>query len=62
MIKEAIANVIRGENLSDEETETAVGEILDGKATSAQIGSFTTALRMKGETVDEITGAAKAMR
>jgi anthranilate phosphoribosyltransferase len=62
MIKEAIAKVIRGENLSEEETGTAMGEILDGNATSAQIGSFTTALRMKGETVDEITGAAKAMR
>jgi len=62
MIKEAIAKMIRGENLSEKESETAMGEILDGKATSAQIGSFTTAIRMKGETVDEITGAAKAMR
>lgn len=62
MIKEAIAKVIRGESLSESETETAMGEILDGKASSAQIGSFVTAIRMKGETVDEITGAAKAMR
>ena len=62
MIKEAIAKVIRSENLSEEESERAMGQILDGKATSAQIGSFTTALRMKGETVEEITGAARAMR
>ena len=62
MIKAIIAKVIRGESLSEKESETTMGEILDGKATSAQIGSFTTALRMKGETVDEITGAARAMR
>ncbi|MBW2368842.1 MAG: anthranilate phosphoribosyltransferase [Deltaproteobacteria bacterium] len=62
MIKDAIGKVIRGRSLSEKEAETAMGEILDGAATLTQIGSFVTALRMKGETVDEITGAAKAMR
>ena len=62
MIKECIAKVVRGVDLSEEETEMAMDEILSGMATSAQISSFLTALRMKGETVDEITGAAKAMR
>ena len=62
MIKEAIAKLIKGESLSEQEAESAMGEIFDGQATSTQVGSFTTALRMKGETVDEITGAAKAMK
>ena len=62
MIKDAIAALIRGKSLSEKEAFMAMGDILEGKATSTQIGSFTTALRIKGETVDEITGAAKAMR
>ena len=62
MIKDAIATLLRGKSLSENEAFMAMGEILEGKATSTQIGSFTTALRIKGETVDEITGAAKAMR
>lgn len=62
MLKEAIARVVRGEDLAEEEMERAMGEIMTGRATPAQIGSFITALRIKGETVDEITGAAKAMR
>ena len=62
MIKDAITTLIRGKSLSENEAFMAMGDILEGKATSTQIGSFTTALRIKGETVDEITGAAKAMR
>ena len=62
MIREAIAKVVGGEDLSEVEMEMAMGEIMTGAATPAQIGSFITALRLKGETVDEITGAAKAMR
>jgi anthranilate phosphoribosyltransferase len=62
MIKEAIAKVVRGDDMNEEEMEMAMEEILTGKATPAQIGSFITALRIKGETVDEITGAARAMR
>ena len=62
MIKEAIGKVVRGDNMTEEEMEMAMVEILTGKATPAQIGSLITALRIKGETVDEITGAARAMR
>jgi len=62
MIKEAIAKVVRGDDMNEQEMEMAMEEILNGKATPAQIGSFITALRIKGETVDEITGAARALR
>ena len=62
MIKNAIAKVVRGEDLMQAEMEEAMEEIMSGRATPAQIGSFITALRMKGETVDEIVGAAGIMR
>jgi anthranilate phosphoribosyltransferase len=62
MIKEAIAKVVRGNNLTEDEMEKTMDEIMSGTATPAQIGAFATALRLKGETVDEITGAARAMR
>ncbi len=62
MIKEAIAKVVEGHDLTQEEMEGAMEEIMTGNATPAQIGSFITALRIKGETVDEITGAARVMR
>jgi len=62
MIKEAIANVVKGTNLTEAESAAAMNEIMSGTATSAQIAAFVTALRLKGETVDEITGAAIAMR
>ena len=62
MIKEAIAKIIKKENLSDEEMTTVMNEIMDGEATDAQKASFLTALNMKGETIDEITAAAKVMR
>ena len=62
MIKELISKVVKGEDLSEAEMETAMDEIMTGTATPAQIGAFITALRLKGETVDEITGAARAMR
>ena len=62
MIKEAIAKVVRGTDLTEREMGTAMDEIMSGTATPAQIAGFITALRLKGETVDEITGAAKAMR
>ena len=62
MIKDAIAKVVGGEDLTQAEMEEAMDEIMSGKATPAQIGSFITALRMKGETVDEIVGAARIMR
>lgn len=62
MIKEAIAKVIGREDLTQGEMEQAMEEIMTGQATPAQIGAFLTALRMKGETVDEIAGAARVMR
>ena len=62
MIKEAIAKVITKTNLTEAEAEAAMREIMQGEATDAQIASYITALRMKGETVDEITGSARVMR
>jgi len=61
-IKNAIGKVVRGEDLGEQEMERAMDEIISGKATPAQIGAFITALRIKGETVEEITGAARALR
>ncbi len=62
MIKESVAKVVIGEDLSQSEMEETMNEIMSGEATPAQIGAFITALRMKGETVEEITGAATVMR
>lgn len=57
-----IKKLIEGENLTSEEAESAMNQIMEGKATEAQIGSYLTALRMKGETIVEITASAKVMR
>jgi anthranilate phosphoribosyltransferase len=62
MIKEAISKVVSGENLSKEEASNTMNEIMSGEATPAQIACFLTALRLKGETIDEITGCATIMR
>jgi anthranilate phosphoribosyltransferase len=62
MLKEAIKKAAARQNLTQEESEAAMEEIMAGKATGAQIGCYLTALKMKGETVEEITGAAKVMR
>ncbi|MFZ4857786.1 MAG: anthranilate phosphoribosyltransferase [Desulfuromonadaceae bacterium] len=62
MIKKAIAKVVEHENLSEGEMIEVMNQIMSGECTPAQIGSFITALRMKGETVEEITGAARVMR
>ena len=62
MIKEAIYDVINGKNLDLATAKQAMCEIMEGKATNAQIGGFLTALRLKGETIDEITAFAQAMR
>ncbi len=62
MIKEAIEKVVQNISLSESDMELVMNEIMSGSTTDAQIASFITALRMKGETVDEITGAAKVMR
>ena len=62
MLKEAIQKVVNRSNLSEEEMEAAMEVIMSGQATPAQIGAFITALRLKGETIEEITGAARVMR
>jgi anthranilate phosphoribosyltransferase len=62
MIKEAISKVIAKTNLTEAEAEAVMREIMQGEATDAQIASYITALRMKGETVEEITGSARVMR
>lgn len=62
MIKEAISIIIQNISLSESEMAEVMTEIMEGKATDAQIGAFLTALRIKGETVEEITGAARIMR
>ncbi len=61
-IKTAINKVMGGESLTIEEAEEVMSQIMGGEATPAQIGSYLTALRMKGETVAEITGSVRAMR
>jgi anthranilate phosphoribosyltransferase len=62
MIREAIRAAVDRQALSEQEAWAAMGEIMDGQATQAQIAAFITALRMRGETVDEIAGFARAMR
>lgn len=61
-VKDAIARLVTGADLTEDESRTVITELMDGQATPAQIGAFLTALHMKGETVAEICGAARAMR
>src|SRR4030042_2765429 len=62
MIREAIGALVEGKSLTYEEAYCVMGEIMEGKAPPVQIATFLTALRMKGETVDEIAGLASVMR
>lgn len=62
MIKQAMVKVVAGENLSEAEMTEVMNQVMEGRATQAQIGGLLVGLRMKGETVDEITAAAKVMR
>ncbi|HBN11418.1 MAG TPA: anthranilate phosphoribosyltransferase [Ruminococcus sp.] len=62
MIKEAIKEIAEGKNLSYETAEAVMNEIMSGKASDIEISSYLTALRMKGETTDEITACAEGMR
>jgi anthranilate phosphoribosyltransferase len=61
-IREAIARLVNRRDLSEAETVDVMNQIMTGEATPSQIGAFLTALRMKGETVEEIAGAARVMR
>lgn len=62
MIKEAILKLSKKENLNYEEAKDVMNEIMSGKATAVQMSSYLTALSMKGETIEEITGSAAGMR
>ncbi len=62
MIREAIRKVVEGGDLTEQEAVAAMTEIMDGEATPSQVASFITAMRMKGETVEEVTGFVKVMR
>lgn len=62
MIREAIARLVERQDLSELEMIDVMNQVMGGEATPAQIGAFMTALRMKGETIPEIVGAARVMR
>ncbi|MFN2469171.1 MAG: anthranilate phosphoribosyltransferase [Gaiellaceae bacterium] len=61
-MKQALATLLDGRDLSRAQARDAMHAVMRGDATPAQIGGFLVALRLKGETVDEITGCAEAMR
>jgi anthranilate phosphoribosyltransferase len=62
VIRDAIKKLVDGQDLTQDEAIATMTEIMEGEATPAQIGAFVTALRMKGESVEEIVGFAKVMR
>ncbi len=62
MIQEAVKKVVEGRNLTREEARDAMESIMSGEATDAQIGGFLVAMRLKGETVEEIASFARVMR
>lgn len=62
MIKEAINMLVNNVSLSEAEMAECMKEIMEGRATDTQIGAFLTAMRIKGETIEEITGAARIMK
>src|ERR1700757_1346761 len=62
MIQDALARLLDGRDLTRDESRTVMDTVMAGEATPAQIGGFLVALRLKGETADEIAGFAEAMR
>ena len=62
MLKPYLAKIINRQNLTAEEAQQAMDIIMTGQATQAQIGAYLVGMRMKGETIEEITGSARAMR
>jgi anthranilate phosphoribosyltransferase len=62
MLKEFIKKLCEKQNLSVDQAASAMNEIMSGRATPAQIAAFLVSLRMKGETIEEITGCARVMR
>ena len=61
-IQEALTGLLEGRSLSQAEARDVMNQIMSGEATPAQMGGFLVALRLKGETADEIAGCAEAMR
>ncbi len=61
-VRAALAAVVDGRSLERAEARAAMGAVMDGEATPAQLAALLVALRMRGETVDELTGFAEAMR
>src|SRR3954453_2121070 len=61
-VRVALASVVEGGTLSVDEARAAMGAVMDGEATQAQLAALLVALRMRGETVDELAGFASAMR
>lgn len=62
MIRQAVYEVLAGSDLSVETTRAVMLQMMEGKASEAQMGAFLAAMRLKGETIDEITASAKVMR
>ena len=61
-IQQAIAQLVAGTNLTEQEMVEVMNQVMTGEATPIQVGAFLTALRIQGETVEEVTGAARVMR
>jgi anthranilate phosphoribosyltransferase len=61
-VRAALASIVEGRSLSIEEARLAMGAVMDGEATAAQLAALLVALRMRGETVEELAGFASAMR
>ena len=61
-IQQAIAQLVEGTNLTEQEMVEVMNQVMTGEATPIQVGAFLTALRIQGETVEEVTGAARVMR
>ena len=61
-VRAALAAVVEGRTLDLETARLAMGSVMDGEATPAQLAALLVALRMRGETVDELAGFATAMR
>ena len=61
-IQQAIAQLVGGSNLTEQQMIDVMNQVMTGEATPIQVGAFLTALRIQGETVEEVTGAARVMR
>src|SRR5436305_7634378 len=62
VVRSALAAVVEGQTLSADQARTAMGAVMDGEATPAQLAALLVALRMRGETIEELAGFASAMR